>query len=183
MTWGTRSSTLQGSSIPADSNTQIIPEFRFVRRMGGGEAPVQDFLEDATAQSFTVGQCVRLTVDGTIEECEADDDHILGIANRAAGGSGTIIPVTLALQDVIFEATVTTPANLVAAMVGDTVPLDVTAGVHTVDENDPDAAHPFKIIGLPTGATDSTHVNFGKVYVQIAASQVGQDAEAAQTGH
>lgn len=183
MAWGTPLSTTVGGSIAALRKTQLIPEAQFVRRMGGGEAPVQEFLED-NGQSFEAGQWVRLTTDGDVEECAADDDQILGIANRnATGVAGSVIPVTLGLADVVFLADSTTPANVAQAIVGDRVPLDVTAGVHTIDENDPATAHPFQIIGLPQGATTATHPNYGKVFVIVVRSQVGQIGEEAQASH
>lgn len=176
MGWATPSSTLQGSSIPADRLTQRIREFTFVRRMGGGGAPVQDF-QEAASQTFEAGQWVQLSTDGLIEEATDGGAGVLGIAMKdATGVTNAVCSVILGLPDVIFLGTATTAANVAQSLVGDIVDLDVTAGVHTIDEND-STDDLFRVVGLPTGATDSTHVNYGQLYIQVCSSQVGQVSE------
>jgi hypothetical protein len=179
MAWGTSQSTLDGSAIPSLTKTELIHDIRFVRRMGGGEAPVQEFPEGDTA-AFEAGQAVYLTQDGNIEEADDGADGILGIANKTATGTeNTAIPVTLALPDVVFMISFDTPASVATTVVGDIVDHLVNAsGVHVADE-DATTDLVYRVVGLPPGATDSTHVNYGKVYVTVNASQLGQDSQLA----
>lgn len=176
MSNGTSVSTLVGSNIPARNHVSDAQEFRLVKVLGGGAAPVQEFDED-TGESFKAGQCVYRTAGGYLAEATDGIAAIVGVALiDATGVQGSKIPVWLGQPGVIFEATATTPSNLAQNLKGDLVDLDVTTGVHTVDEND-STDDVFSIVDFPTGATDSTHPNYGKVWVQVVSYQLGQNSE------
>jgi len=166
------------SGSSARTVDEIILEFQFVRRMGGGASPTQEF-EEAATQTYTAGQCVQLSTDGLIEEATSGGAAVIGVAMRAATGvTNATAEIILGLQDVIFLASTSTPGNVAQSLVGDLVDLEIVAGVHLVNE-DASADDVFRIVGLPVGATDSTDEDFGKVYVQVNSSQVGQTSEVA----
>lgn len=176
--WGTSTSTLQGSSVPSRGTTARLMDFKFVRRMGGGGSPVQEFQEVASA-TFLAGQFVHLlAASGQIQETVAATTTALGLATKDfTGTAGTLIPVVVGLQDVIFEGTADTASQLAASDIGDLVDLIVTSDVSYVDL-DASSTDLFQIVGYPAGATDSAHDNYGKVYVRLNDCQVGQTSGA-----
>jgi hypothetical protein len=177
MSFGTGSATLVGSSIPARSRTRDALHFNFVQRQGGGQMPVASFPE-GTSQSFEAGQWL-IYENSTGRVIEATDGvaGVLGLALKDASGvAGTSVPVILALPDCVFRGTCHTPSNLSAAQVGDLVDLNVTIGIHLVDEN-ASTDDVFRIVSIPTGALTSTNSLYGKVDVVVASSMAGQFAE------
>jgi hypothetical protein len=177
MSFGTGTATVVGANIPARSRTRDVLHFNFLYRQGGGQMPVASFPEGAS-QTFEAGQWLMYeNSTGRVIEATDGAAGVLGLALKDASGvTGTSTPVILGLADCVFRGTCSGPGNLTAAQVGDLVDLNVTIGIHLVDEN-ASTDDVFRIVNIPTGALVSTNPLYGKVDVVVASSMAGQFAE------
>jgi len=91
---------------------------------------------------------------------EIRTDQFVGITSNASTDTATVAGfvdvIVIIPGETVLRAPATTPANLAAGILGDSVTFDVTTGVYTVDEDegdDPDV-HGLLIVGYD--ATNGT---------------------------
>ena len=108
-----------------------LPDFRIAGTISGNSPEVRVLPAHSSGQTYTFGQCVKLT-SGRVEEATSGDIPI-GVALEPGSGKATDDDVLVALinEDTIFEADC--DADTAITDIGVLADLVLTGGVHQVD--------------------------------------------------
>lgn len=137
----------------------------WIRSTGGANSvPTVRYQTEAGAAALNAGELCKLKAAGSpyvIALVDADltrgtDSQFVGLAASAGTHTASadgVVDVYMPLPGIVYEAKAKTAASVdaaseIAAMVGDRKVIDVTGGVHTVDEAQADAvANALTIVG------------------------------------